>query len=150
MFSGQHHNYVRDTVSLTKGRNTLLQSTTNSSDFKQRCGPHASANTHGGHHIFYATTPPLKQNVPNLSRARHAVGVANRNGAAIHVVDFGIDPKMVAAIQNLASEGFVELPKANVAHAKTCSLQQLWNGIDRADTHLFRCVSCNCHTAIDT
>jgi hypothetical protein len=109
-----------------------LRSAVNLSDFKQSCRAHAAADTHGCHYIFYTAPPPLKQNVPNLSRARHAVGVANRNGAAIHVVDFGIDPKMVAAIQNLASKGFVKLPKADVFDPETCILQQLWNCKERA------------------
>ena len=102
MSMSQPGNYLSELISAESG------------DFEQRCGPHASANTHGGHHVFYATTLPLKQSVPDLSRTCHAVGVANRYGTAVHVVDFGIDPKMVAAIENLAGEGFVKLPKANV------------------------------------
>ena len=50
--------------------------------------------------------------MPNLSRTCHAVGVADRYGTAIHVVDFRVNAKMITAIQNLAGEGFVELPTA--------------------------------------
>ena len=59
----------------------------------------------------------------DLPRTCHAVGVANRNGTAVHIVDFGIDPEMVAAIENLAGKGFVKFPKANIFDAKTCIIQ---------------------------
>ena len=52
--------------------------------------------------------------MPNLSRTCHAVGVADRYGTAVHVVDFWINLKMVAAIENLAGKGFVKLPKIDV------------------------------------
>ena len=35
---------------------------------------------------------------------------------------------MVTAIQNLTGECFVQFPKANIIDAKTCVLQQFWNG----------------------
>ena len=56
MSMSQPGNYLSELISVGSG------------DFEQRCGPHASADTHGGHQVFYATTPPLKQNVPDLSR----------------------------------------------------------------------------------
>jgi hypothetical protein len=61
--------------------------------------------------------------MPNPSRTCHAVGVANRYCTAVHVVDFWVNPKMVAAIENLAGKGFVKFPKANIFDAKTCILQ---------------------------
>jgi hypothetical protein len=57
---------------------------------------------------------------------------------------------MVTAIENLARKGFVKFPKADVFDAKTCILQKLWNCINRANPHLFRCVPCNRHAAIDS
>ena len=101
-------------MSMSQTDNALLELiSVGSGDFEQCCGAHASADTHGGHHVFHATTPPLNQSMPDLSRTCHAVGVANRYCTAVHVVDFGIDPKTVTAIQNLAGKGFVKLPKAD-------------------------------------
>ena len=106
--------FADDRMSMSQPDNALLELiSVGSGGFEQGCGAHASANTHGCHHVLYATTPPLKQSVPDLSRTCHAVGVANRYCTAVHVVDFGIDPKMVTAIQNLAGKGFVKLPKAD-------------------------------------
>lgn len=52
--------------------------------------------------------------MPDLSRTCYAVGVANQYCTTVHVVAFGIDPKMVAAIENLAVKAFVKLPPEDV------------------------------------
>ncbi len=71
-------------------------------------------------------------------RAGHAEGMADRDRAAVDIVLLGVDAELVARIQALAGEGFVELPEVDVVDLEAMALQQLRHGEDRADAHLVR------------
>ena len=68
--------------------------------------------------------------------ARHAVRVADRDGAAIDVEDVVVDAQPVAAVERLHGEGLVELPQVDVVDAQAVTLQQPGYGEGRADAHL--------------
>src|SRR6185369_3234751 len=72
------------------------------------------------------------------TRAGHPEGMADRDRAAIDVVLLGIDAKLVARVEALAGERFVELPEVDVVDLQAMTLQQLRHGEDRADAHLVR------------
>src|SRR5437867_731423 len=76
------------------------------------------------------------QDVAGETRAGHAEGMADRDRAAVDVVLLGVDAELVARIQALASEGFVQLPEIDVVDLEAMALQQFWHGVDRADAHL--------------
>ena len=87
--------------------------------------------------------------MPDQARASHAVGVADRDAAAVDVVDLGVDTQLVAAIQGLAGEGLVQLPQTDVLYAQAVLPEQFGHGIHRANTHLLGCATRNRHAAVD-
>src|SRR4051812_20226748 len=78
------------------------------------------------------------QDVAGETRAGHAEGMADRDRAAVDVVLLRIDAELVARIEALAGEGFVELPEVDVIDLEAVALQQLRHGEDRPDAHLVR------------
>src|SRR5580692_11896435 len=62
---------------------------------------HAAADAHGHHGIFGLAAAALDQGVTGETRAGHAVGVADRDRAAIDVDLLRINAELVAAIQHL-------------------------------------------------
>src|SRR4249920_3996403 len=78
-------------------------------DFEQTCRAHAATDAHGHHAVFRLAPPALDQQMPGQARAGHAVGMTNRDRAAIDVELVGIDAELVAAINHLHRIGLVEL-----------------------------------------
>src|SRR3954469_2023719 len=70
----------------------------------------AATDTHGDDAPLRLAPPPLLQDVAGEPRAGHAEGMTDGDRAAVDVVLLGIDAELVARIQTLAGEGFVELP----------------------------------------
>src|SRR5579871_3988399 len=54
-------------------------------DLEQTGRAHAAADAHGGHAIFCLATAAFDEQMAGHARARHAIGVADGNGAAIHI-----------------------------------------------------------------
>src|SRR5262249_16947801 len=80
-------------------------------DFEQPGCAHAASDAHGHHRALGLAAAAFHQRVAHETRAGHAEWVADRDRAAIDVVFFRIDAELVAAIQALRGEGFVELPE---------------------------------------
>ena len=78
------------------------------------------------------------EDVAGQAGAGHAEGVADGDGAAIDVVLRGVDAELVAAVETLAGEGFVQFPEVDVADLKAVALQQTRDREDRADAHFIR------------
>src|SRR3954468_18523771 len=72
---------------------------------------HAAADAHRDHGIFRLAATALDQRVAGEACARHAVGMADRDRAAIDVDLFRIDAELVAAVQHLHGEGLVQFPE---------------------------------------
>ena len=70
------------------------------------------------------------------ARAGHAERVADGDGAAVDVVLVRVDAQLVAAVEALAGEGLVQLPKVDVVDLQPVAFEQLRHGEHRADAHL--------------
>ena len=66
---------------------------------------------------------------------RHAVGVADRDGAAVDVEQVVGNAELVAAVEHLHRERLVQLPQADVVDLEAEALEQLGHREDRADAH---------------
>src|SRR5882762_10113588 len=75
---------------------------------EQPGGAHAAADAHRADDEAGATALSLDQRVPDHPRPRHAVGMADRDRAAIDVELVIGDTEPVAAIDHLAGERFVQ------------------------------------------
>src|SRR4051812_19551294 len=98
----------------------------------------AAADAHRHDAPFGLAALAFLEDVAGETRAGHAEGMADRDRAAVDVVLVGIDAELVARIEALAGEGFVELPEIDVVDLQAMTLQQLRHGKDRADAHLVR------------
>src|SRR4051812_46560825 len=107
-------------------------------DLEQPGGALAAADAHGDDDAL--GTPPLAldQRVAEHARAAHPIRVADGDGAAVDVQPVRRQAEPVAAIEHLARERLVQLPKVDVVHREPVPLQQTGNGIDRPDPHLVR------------
>src|SRR5262249_55719786 len=72
------------------------------------------------------------------SRASHAVGMPERNRAAVDVESIVLDTEFVATVQDLDRERLVELPQVDVGNLLAGALEQFGNREHRADAHLVR------------
>jgi hypothetical protein len=61
----------------------------------------------------------------NETGTAHSVRVSDCDTAPVHVVNCRIDAELIAAVQCLYREGFVELPQADVGNRQPMLLQQL-------------------------
>src|SRR4029077_8816050 len=71
-------------------------------------------------------------------RTRHAVGMADRDRAAVDVELFRVDAELVAAVDHLHGKSFVELPKIDVIDLQPVTLEQARHREHRSDAHLVR------------
>src|SRR5260370_13794763 len=76
--------------------------------------------------------------------------MSNRNRAAVDVEKLIGNAELVAAVDDLAGEGFVEFPQADVVDLEPVAFQQLGHREDRSDSHLVRLASRDRHPAIDS
>src|SRR4051794_31235672 len=100
---------------------------------EQTRGAHAAADAHGHHRVFGLAAAALDQGVAGEPRARHAVGMADRDRAAVDVDLVRIDAELVAAIQHLHRESLVQLPQVDVVDAEAMALEQPRHREYRAD-----------------
>lgn len=107
-------------------------------DLKQRCRSLATANAHGTYNIPCTATLALDQRVANHPGTRHAVGVAYRDGTAIHVDAFIRYSERVTTIENLDCKCLIQFPEVNIVHFQASALQKFWHGKYRANPHFIR------------
>src|SRR5437899_11560027 len=105
-------------------------------DLEQAGATLAAADAHGHDAPLGLAPAAFLQDVAGETRAGHAKGMADRDRAAVDIVLLGIDAELVARIEALAGEGFVQLPAIDVVDLEAMALQQLRHGVDRADAHL--------------
>src|SRR2546423_9379231 len=82
--------------------------------FKQTGRPHAAADAHGDDGLAGAAPAALDQDMAGHARAAHAIRVADRDGAAVHVEPFARQAEAIGAVEHLAGEGLVELPQVDI------------------------------------
>src|SRR6476646_1020208 len=107
-------------------------------DLKQACAALAASDAHGDDAPLGLAPTAFLQDVAGEPRAGHAEGMADGDRAAIDVVLLGIDAELVARIQTLAGEGFVQLPDVDIVDLQPVALQRLRHGGDWADAHVIR------------
>src|SRR5215203_1397273 len=107
-------------------------------DLEQAGAALAAADAHRDDAPLGLAPAAFLQDVAGETRASHAEGMADRDRAAVDVVLLGIDAELVARIEALAGEGFVEFPEINVVDLQAVALQQFRHRVDRADAHLVR------------
>src|SRR5690606_5678228 len=85
-----------------------------SENLEQPRGAHAATDAHRHDDVLGAAPLAFHQHMPRQASTRHAEGMADRDRAAVDVVDVGIDAEGVTTVEALAREGFVELPQVDV------------------------------------
>src|SRR3546814_14770568 len=75
--------------------------------------------------IFDAAALAFDEGVADAARAGHAKGVADRDRAAVDVEQLVRDAELIAAIEHLHREGFVEFPEADIVHLEFEAFEQL-------------------------
>src|SRR4029079_13714703 len=73
-------------------------------DLEKSRSAHAAAHAHRNDGVFGLAPAALDQGVAGQSCSGHAIGMANRDRAAIDVELFRIDPELVSAIDHLYRE----------------------------------------------
>src|SRR5689334_722657 len=107
-----------------------------SHDLEQPRRAHATADAHRDHDVLGAAALALDQRVPGETRARGAVGMADRDRAAVHVEALVRNAEAVAAVDHLHGEGLVQLPEPDILDLEPGALEELGHGEHRSDSHL--------------
>src|SRR4051794_6651015 len=94
-----------------------------SEHLEEACAAHASPDAHGYDDVLGAAALAFLQHVAREPGAGHAIRVADGDGAAVDVVDGGIDAQLVAAVEALRGKGFVQFPKVDVAYLQAVTFQ---------------------------
>src|SRR6267154_37708 len=105
-------------------------------DFKKARGAHAATHAHRDNGVFRLAPATLDQGVAGQARSGHAVGMTDRDRAAIDVELFRIDAELVAAIDHLHRERLVQFPEIDVVDLQSVAPEKTRHGIDRTDAHL--------------
>src|SRR5579885_1894025 len=108
----------------------------------------AAGDAHRDHDMAHAAALTFDQRVSDHARARHAVGMADRNRTAIDIVTLGVDAEPVAAIKRLHGKRLVQFPQTDVVDREPVLRQQFGDGKHRADPHLVRVAAGNRDAAI--
>src|SRR5258708_23986264 len=105
-------------------RESVVAARPSVNDLEQSCSAHAAADTHGHHAISGLASAPLDQKMSGEARPGHAIGVADRDRAAIDVELLGIDAQFVTAIDHLDCIGLVQFPEIDVVDLKPMTAKQ--------------------------
>ena len=84
---------------------------------------HAAADAHRDDRLLGAAALAFHQHVAGETRAGHAEGMADGDGAAIDVVFLRIDAELVAGIEALRGEGLVQFPQIDVIDLQAMTLR---------------------------
>src|ERR1700676_789635 len=118
-------------------------------DLEQAGRTHAATDAHGDDSVFGLAAAALDQRVTGETRARHAVGMPDRDRAAVDIDLLRIDAQFVAAIQDLHREGLVQFPEVDVVDLEAVALEQARHREHRPDAHFIRLAAGGDETAED-
>src|SRR5688572_9361439 len=93
------------------------------------CGAHAAADAHRDHAVAAAAPFQLAQDGRRQLRPRAAQRVAERDGAAVDVDAFGVEPERLDDGEALRGERLVELDDVDVLKLEAGHLQDLRDGV---------------------
>ena len=88
--------------------------------------------------IFALRRRPSSSRCARHARARHAIGMADGDRAAIHIELVVRNAELVGAIEHLAGEGLVQLPQIDVVDLQAVAFEQARHREHRADAHFVR------------
>src|SRR5579863_7627557 len=108
---------------------------------------HTAAHAHGYNRVLNSPATPFNQRVRGQTIAGHAVRMSDGDGAAIDIEAIIGNAELVAAIDHLHSEGFVQLPEPDIVHVEIEAFQEFGNGENRANSHLVRLCANHGHAA---
>src|SRR5271168_2447277 len=77
-------------------------------DFKESRGSHTPTDTHGDNGVFGLAPATFDQSMASETRTGHAIGMPYCNRTAVDIELLGIDTELVAAVDYLNGERFVE------------------------------------------
>src|SRR5271156_218239 len=109
---------------------------------------HAAADAHRYDEPLGLAAASFEDAVQREAGAAHAVGVADRDRAAVDVELLVVDVQRVAAVHRLNRERFVELPQIDVVDLEAVTVEELRYGEDRSDPHLLGFETRDRHTAV--
>src|SRR5260370_2664904 len=92
-------------------RESVVAARPSVNDLEQSRSAHAAADTHGHHAISGLATASLDQKMSGEARSGHAIGVADRDRAAIDVELFWIDAQFIAALDQLDGISLLQVPE---------------------------------------
>src|SRR3546814_21026600 len=75
--------------------------------------------------------------------------MADRDRAAVDVEFVVVEAELVAAIDHLTGERFIQFPEADVRHFQAVAFEQLRNRVHQTDAHLVRVAGGNREATID-
>src|SRR5579871_6600709 len=112
--------------------------------------PLTATDAHRHHHQLGFAALAFDQRMADQPCAAHAIRMADRDRAAIHVQPVVRYAELVAAVDHLHREGLVQFPEVDILDLQPVALEQLGHGEDRADAHLVRFAPHHLETTIDT
>src|SRR5256885_50983 len=76
--------------------------------------------------------------------------MTERDCATVDVELLVGNTELIAAIQHLNRERFVQFPQTDVVNGEPVTRQQLWNRVDGPDAHLVRLEPCDGHAPVNS
>src|SRR5947207_334815 len=117
--------------------------------FEQCGGSHSAPNAHRDDDVLRAAAASLDQRMTGKARSRHAIRMADRDGAAVDVESLVWNTDLVATVDHLHGECFIQFPQVDVVDLLAGVGKQLRNGEHGADTHFVRLAAGDGETAKD-
>src|SRR5207302_648858 len=117
---------------------------------EQRGGSHSAPNAHRHDDVLRAAAASFDQRMAGKARSRHAIRMADRDRATVDVESLVWDADLVATVDHLHSECFVQFPQVDIADHLARVGEQLRNGEHGADTHFVRLAAGDGKTAKDS
>ena len=106
----------------------------------------ADADAHRGKRALAAELREVMRGGERYARARHAERMAQCNRTAVRIDVFGVVGKaeLAHAGERLRRKRLVQLPKINVVHLETQTLEDLGHGKDRTYAHFIGLTARDC------
>src|SRR5580692_1125592 len=117
--------------------------------FEQTGSTHAATDAHRDNREFRLAAAAFDQSVTGQPRARHPVGMTDRDRAAIDIDLLRVDAEFVAAIKHLHGKRLVQFPEIDILDLQAVTLQQPRYCKYRPDAHLVRLAAGGDKTAED-
>src|SRR5712691_1859758 len=116
---------------------------------EQARGAHAAADAHGADDELRAAALAFDERVADHPGAAHAIGMADRDRAAVDIEPVHRDTEPVATVDDLDGERLVQLPEVDVVHPEAEPLEEPRDREHGTDAHLVRLAGGDGEPAVD-